>query len=667
MLSLLCPTYADELTAISNDMNLSNEAALMNIAGDDTRTWLTSNGSVTMGYFLRGDNCPYGWAALPKNEWTPGIEYSTDTRPWEALTPWYVTSKGVDHTATNTAINISGITMQLYDKSIGAWKTLDIGTGNPTWSGNKDYSNKGTVDRGAATKTIESNGSWSLQFQSNASAIHGGVTVNEWSTIIPDYNDIGGIFVSLTAKLVLIDPDGVDDRDDAQILIDVGADPWPETTSTLAAMGVAYLPNLAIARFRLVGKTPARHYLATIKPPNAGTGNSPYSLGGGEVKMPVATFNSKYPPYVTKKDRYIKVNKHGPRPWKATPLSRATYYASPTGNDGNSGLTTLLPKTLQGAINATVPGDVVFLLAGTYSVTTAAHLNLWQDGTAANPIIYEAYPGATVIIDGSGITPGVGNQRRVNMSGSWQKLRGVTVQNMPEYGIFIEGSHNVVDGCTITGNRLSGVICYTSGSGPWTAASFNTIMNCTVYANSDVGLTGGNYNNGGNADGIAPSRGQNNAVIYNLVYGNSDDGIDSWISWGTKIQYNIVRNNGLGIGNGNGIKAGGNSQGKDAIVDHNLCYSNLSVGIDVNTGINVTFISNTTWDNATGYGLEADTINKRNVSKSDTAVKYGTGIATRNSWDISGTLTLESTTEGDSDFLEVVQDSKFNGIGHKYL
>lgn len=81
----------------------------------------------------------------------------------------------------------------------------------------------------------------------------------------------------------------------------------------------------------------------------------------------------------------------------------------------------------------------------------------------------------------------------------------------------------------------------------------------------------------------------------------------------------------------------------------------------------MTFISNTTWNNATGYGLEADTINKRNVSKSDTAVKYGTGIATRNSWDILGTLTLESTTEGDADFLEVVQDSTFNGIGHKYL
>ncbi len=669
MITLKYPTYDDHIEAIKADMVDLNEANLMNIDPTDTRQYLKNGGKgvVNMGYFPRGDNAPYDWAALTKNEWTAGVEYTTDTRPWEAITPWFVTSKGAAHTAVNTGINISCITIQLYDKSIAAWRKLDTGSGNPTWSDNKDYSNKGTITRGAATKTIESDGSWSYDFISNAAAIHGGTARFNWSDVIADYNNIGGVFVKLQAKLVLIDPNGVDDRADAQILICVGGDWWPEKNTNFSIIGVGYLPNICISRFRLVGSSPSLHYMSTLNPPTAGTGNSPYSVAGGIVKMPVATFAAKKPPYIGKNNRYIFTKKHGPRPWKATPLSRATYYASPTGNDGNSGLTTLLPKTLQGAINATVPGDVVFILAGTYSVTTAAHLNLWQDGTAANPIIYEAYPGATVIIDGSGITPGVGNQRRVNMSGSWQKLRGVTVQNMPEYGIFIEGNHNVVDGCTITGNRLSGVICYTSGSGPWTAASFNTIMNCTVYANSDVGLTGGNYNNGGNADGIAPSRGQNNAVIYNLVYGNSDDGIDSWISWGTKIQYNIVRNNGLGIGNGNGIKAGGNSQGKDAIVDHNLCYSNLSAGIDVNTGINVTFISNTTWNNATGYGLEADTINKRNVSKSDAAVKYGTGIATRNSWDISGTLTLLSTTEADSDFLEVTQDGTFNGIGAHYI
>lgn len=364
---------------------------------------------------------------------------------------------------------------------------------------------------------------------------------------------------------------------------------------------------------------------------------------------------------------YIDARNHGPLPWVPTPLSRGTMFGASNGNDANPG-TEASPKTYQGAINAaTAPGSVVFFRGGTISITTAAHFNLWNDGTAQNPIIYEAYPGEEVIIDGSSITPGVGQQRRVQISGSYQKLRGVKVRNFPEYGIYISGNYNAVDGCEVSYNKLSGIFTYTGGSGPWSAASYNTIINNWVHHNSDVGLFGGNYNNGGNADGIAPSRGQGNIVAHNLVEYNSDDGVDSWISWGTIIRYNIVRYNGLGIGNGNGIKSGGNTEGKDAIVNNNLVYSNNSVGIDYNTGINVTIRNNTTYNNATGYGFGSDTINIKNVSNSDAAVKYGTGVATRNSWDISGTLTFVSTTEGDADFLKVTQDGIFDGIGAHYL
>lgn len=162
-------------------------------------------------------------------------------------------------------------------------------------------------------------------------------------------------------------------------------------------------------------------------------------------------------------------------------------------------------------------------------------------------------------------------------------------------------------------------------------------------------------------------RGQSNLIAHNLVEYNSDDGIDAWTSWGTIIKYNISRYNGLGAGNGNGIKAGGNSTGKNAVVNNNSCYGNLNVGIDYNTGINVTMRNNTTYLNATGYGLGTDTINIRNVSNSDTAVKFGTGIATRNSWDITGTLTFISTVEGNANFLKVTQDGTFDGIGKDYV
>lgn len=662
MLTPLYPTYdATELAEVSADMTQNHEAALMNISVSDVRQWLKTKGSVGMGMIPRGDASP--------QDWTPtDTSYKAADYWWDMITPWFVVSKGVGHTATNTRVNISEVSIQIYDTSIGAWHKLTVGNGNPTWGSNKDYSNGANTDHGTNTARAETDGSKSIAFIAAAAAVHGGTPKFTITDAIPDRANVGCVFVTMTSKLVLDDVNGVDDRHLAQILMCVAADYWPRSTSVINPdfLPMTYVPNVGIGRFGLVGVNPRRHYMSTITPPTVPTNRSVFTAGGGVVTMPKATFDASAPPYIGKNNRFVFTNKHGPRPWVATPLSRATYFVSPTGSSGNPG-TFESPKDLQSAINATVPGDVIFMLEGTYSVTTAAHLNLWQDGTATNPIIYEAYPGHTVIIDGSGITPGVGTTRYVNMSGSWQKLRGVTVQNMPEYGIYINGNHNVIDGCTITGNRLSGIICYTSGSGPWTAASFNTIMNCWVHHNSDVGLTGGNYNNGGNADGIAPSRGQNNAVLHNLVEYNSDDGIDSWISWGTKIQYNIVRNNGLGIGNGNGIKAGGNSQGKNAIVDHNLVYNNLSVGIDYNTGINVSMISNTTYGNATGYGFGSDTINQRNVSKSDTAVKYGTGIATRNSWGITGTLTLLSTTEGDADFLQVTQDSNFNGIGAHYL
>lgn len=286
-----------DLQAVSDDMTLNHDGALMGITGADTRTWLTTKGSVTMGYFPRGDNAPIGWT--PTIYWTPGVSYKTDTRPWEAITPWYVASLGAAHTAINTGINISGITLQLYDKSIQAWRKVDTGEGNPLWTGSYNYSTPNTIYLGAATKNIESDGSWTITcLNPSAPHCHGGKERYLLSNTIADYNNIGGIFVTLKAKLALIDPDGIDDRHLAQILICAAADFWPEIDTQPADMGIYYIPNIAISRFRYVGLTTTRHYMATINPPAAGTGNSVYSAAGGIVKMPVATFESLPPPYL---------------------------------------------------------------------------------------------------------------------------------------------------------------------------------------------------------------------------------------------------------------------------------------------------------------------------------------------------------------------------------
>lgn len=54
-------------------------------------------------------------------------------------------------------------------------------------------------------------------------------------------------------------------------------------------------------------------------------------------------------------------------------ISAATYYVSPTGNNGNSGLTTAAPlATPQAALNKAVPGDTVLLRGGTYTFSNGS-------------------------------------------------------------------------------------------------------------------------------------------------------------------------------------------------------------------------------------------------------------------------------------------------------
>jgi hypothetical protein len=66
-----------------------------------------------------------------------------------------------------------------------------------------------------------------------------------------------------------------------------------------------------------------------------------------------------------------------------------TIFASPTGNDANSGATASAPKTFNGAANATQPGSVVCLLGGTYNLSSSFAPP--TNGTPSLWIVYKAY------------------------------------------------------------------------------------------------------------------------------------------------------------------------------------------------------------------------------------------------------------------------------------
>lgn len=298
MFILKYPTYDDKLADILSAMTNVNDANLINIAAVDSRTWVSNNtgkGGNTMGHVPRGDNAPAAWAAAIINK-----SFNSQI-PWNAIIPWFAAGFGAANQSTNTCVNVSAITLQLYDYSISAWRKVDTG-GNPTWCIGQNYSNNTLVTYGPVTKRVESDGSWSITINPAQGVAHGGTDKVHIPSTIADYTNLRGIFIKIRASLALIDTGGVDDRHLAQILVAVGADAYPETTIALNPdfAGIGYAPACGKSRWVFVDSNPRDYYMATLNPPAAPSTVSDYVIanGAGSTTMPTATFEAKLPPYI---------------------------------------------------------------------------------------------------------------------------------------------------------------------------------------------------------------------------------------------------------------------------------------------------------------------------------------------------------------------------------
>ncbi|WP_292992614.1 right-handed parallel beta-helix repeat-containing protein [Nitrosomonas sp.] len=323
----------------------------------------------------------------------------------------------------------------------------------------------------------------------------------------------------------------------------------------------------------------------------------------------------------------------GPKAYTPTSTSGTVYYVATSGSGTTCSIS--VPCTMPTVIGKVAPGDKVFLRDGIYSLTST--VNIYASGSSGSPIIFESYLGEQAIFDGS--SNAKGDAVRIQITGDWVKLRNITIRNMPQQGLWIQGNDNVIDAVTVYDNYLSGILVHHSYSTPYTKSSRNSIINSVIFGNVDEGYTTEGAN-GGNADGISISSGNDNIVKWNYVAKNSDDGIDAWRSIGTLIQFNLVLFNGLLDGNGNGIKAGGDSPSADNIVKNNISVGNRETGIDCNGGDNITIGNNTTWSNKKSYILCSDSIVTDNIE-----LEYnhaGTGSTnTGNSWNAGGTVLMD--------------------------
>lgn len=265
-----------------------------------------------------------------------------------------------------------------------------------------------------------------------------------------------------------------------------------------------------------------------------------------------------------------------------------TYYISPNGNDKNQGLDKNKPfATLAKAQSLVEPGDIVYIMPGTYHVKESnlmapahdknyavAYL-LDKSGTAKRPISYIGLldeDGKRPVFDFSDI------KVKARITGFLLAAKYLRIKNIETIGIQVNvekhtqsenfrisnGSYNILE--NIAAHDGMGIGFYLINR-----CAHNYLINCDAYNNYDSFSEGGK---GGNSDGFGCHPGsldsQDNVLIGCRAWYNSDDGYDLINAQApVKIIYCIAYKNGLGIVNGeekkladgNGFKCGGYGMG----------------------------------------------------------------------------------------------------------
>lgn len=300
-------------------------------------------------------------------------------------------------------------------------------------------------------------------------------------------------------------------------------------------------------------------------------------------------------------------------------------YIVDKGNVGGKGCNDTWPGTLSQplcTVNAGLalaqPGEGIFLRAATYPNFTVT-----RSGTSSAYITISSYNGEKAVVSGGSDT--------VQLKGvSYVRIYGLEVKGATgSYGAGIRAtqssgkfpSYNIIENNIVhdnVGNNTIGILIENG--------SYNKVVNNKVYNNylsgiqvlshssvSPIGITGnevtGNesYNNtlgGGNTDGIKLEGAgtKNTLVMNNIVYGNADDGIDTWNTSNNIVVGNVAYGQ-TGSGDGNGFKLGGGGTGGYNIVKQNIAYGNKRNGFDSNgTGGN-RFYNNIAYNN-TNFGFE---------------------------------------------------------------
>lgn len=251
----------------------------------------------------------------------------------------------------------------------------------------------------------------------------------------------------------------------------------------------------------------------------------------------------------------------------AAPPTNGDWFVSPTGSDANPGTLALPFASLGKAISVVQAGQTIYMRGGTYF--PGSTIRITNSGTAGNRINLLAYPGEQPFLNFTNQPYGAANRGLLfTTNGNHWNVKGLEIGYAGDNAIKVEGSYLRFEQCITHHNGDTGIqigFGHTDPNPGGLLAAFIEVINCDSYLNYDAD------SNGGDADGFAAKMHCGQGIQFHgcRAWENSDDGWDLF-----ETDYSVIISNcwtwksGVGQGNGNGFKLGGDGAGGNSMGTH---------------------------------------------------------------------------------------------------
>ncbi len=320
-----------------------------------------------------------------------------------------------------------------------------------------------------------------------------------------------------------------------------------------------------------------------------------------------------------------------------TTTTTNTVYVSPTAKADGAG-TKENPVSFSMAYSQATPGTTILLAEGTYK--SSNRQQFFKSGSQGHYItVKPEVEGTRVIFDFSEMAFD-GTNRGFQIYGDYWHFYRIEICGAGDNGMYVAGSHNVIEECLFYNNRDTGLQigrAYSENTHLDEWPAYNLILNCTSYANYDAETLGEN------ADGYAAKLtiGYGNVFDGCIAYRNSDDGWDLFAkvdsgNIGTVHLYNCVSfENGYlpypikavdangnkydtyntPNGDGIGFKLGGSTMEGDVVLENCMSFNNKLHGYGDNSNPGFISISNSTaFNNCMGLNSDGTVSSNRGIT-----------------------------------------------------